>query len=165
MGSATLTRASESPQAIPAGSTNLVIKCRAGGGAGGGNSTGADGSGGAGGGAEQTKTVASPATSYVFSVGAGGTPSAGNDGGDGGDTTFGSPSICTAKGGKGGKALRQQFIRLGQKQGDFVAVTSGLKEGEVIVSTGVFKLRNGQSVVIDNKLAPDFKKAPSPGNN
>ena len=66
---------------------------------------------------------------------------------------------------KDGKVLRQQFIRLGQKQGDFVAVTSGLKEGENIVSTGVFKLRNGQSVVIDNKLAPDFQKTPSPGNN
>jgi membrane fusion protein (multidrug efflux system) len=82
-----------------------------------------------------------------------------------GDSVF---VIEEAKGGKdskGGKTLRQQFIRLGQKQGDFVAVTSGLKEGEVIVSTGVFKLRNSQSVVIDNKLAPDFQKAPSPGNS
>ena len=41
---------------------------------------------------------------------------------------------------KGGKVLRQQFVRLGEKRGDFVAVTSGLKEGETIVSTGVFKL-------------------------
>jgi membrane fusion protein (multidrug efflux system) len=67
--------------------------------------------------------------------------------------------------GKGGKTLRQQFIRLGEKRGDFVAVTSGLKESETIVSTGVFKLRNGQAVVIDNKLAPDFQKAPRPENN
>lgn len=66
---------------------------------------------------------------------------------------------------KGGKAVRQQFVRLGEKRGDFVAVTSGLKEGETIVSTGVFKLRNGQSVVIDNKLAPDFQKAPRPENS
>jgi membrane fusion protein (multidrug efflux system) len=66
---------------------------------------------------------------------------------------------------KGGKILRQQFVRLGGKRGDFVAVTSGLREGETIVSTGVFKLRNGQAVVIDNKLAPDFKKAPSPENS
>jgi membrane fusion protein (multidrug efflux system) len=79
-----------------------------------------------------------------------------------GDSVF---VIEEAKGARGGKVLRQQFIRLGQKQGDFIAVTSGLKEGEAIVSTGVFKLRNGQSVVIDNKLAPDFQKAPSPGNN
>ena len=66
---------------------------------------------------------------------------------------------------KGGKALRQQFVRLGEKRGDFVAVNSGLKEGEIIVSTGVFKLRNGQAVVIDNRLAPPFKIAPRPENN
>lgn len=66
---------------------------------------------------------------------------------------------------KGGKVLNQQFVRLGEKRGDFVAVTSGLKEREVIVSTGVFKLRNGQSAVVDNKLAPPFQKAPAPENN
>ena len=82
-----------------------------------------------------------------------------------GDSVFVIEESKGAKFAKGGKVLRQQFIRLGQKQGDFVAVTSGLKEGEVIVSTGVFKLRNSQSVVIDNKLAPDFQKTPSPGNS
>jgi membrane fusion protein, multidrug efflux system len=59
-----------------------------------------------------------------------------------------------------GKTVRQQFVRLGEKRGDFIAVTSGLKADETVVSTGVFKLRNGQSVVVDNKLAPDFKLAP-----
>ena len=66
---------------------------------------------------------------------------------------------------KGGKALRQQFVRLGEKRGDFVAVTDGLKEGENIVSTGVFKLRNGQTVAIDNRLAPPFREEPRPENN
>ena len=66
---------------------------------------------------------------------------------------------------KKGKVLRQQFVRLGVKRGDFVAVTSGIREGETVVSTGVFKLRNGQSVVIDNKLAPDFQKTPTPENS
>ena len=68
---------------------------------------------------------------------------------------------------KDGKTLklRQQFVRLGEKRGDFVAVNSGLKEGETVVSTGVFKLRNGQTAVIDNKLAPDFKQSPKPENN
>jgi membrane fusion protein, multidrug efflux system len=63
------------------------------------------------------------------------------------------------------KVLRQQFVRLGAKRGDCVAVASGVKEGEMVVSTGVFKLRNGQSVVVDNTLAPDFQKAPTPENN
>ncbi len=78
-----------------------------------------------------------------------------------GDSVF---VIEDGKDGKG-KKLRQQFVRLGPKRGDFVAVTSGLEEGDEVVSTGVFKLRNGQSVVIDNKLAPDFQKAPRPDNN
>lgn len=73
--------------------------------------------------------------------------------------------IEAGKDGKGGKVLRQQFVRLGEKRGDFVAVTSGLKEGEAIVSTGVFKLRNGQAALIDNKLAPAFQQSPKPENN
>ena len=67
--------------------------------------------------------------------------------------------------GKGGKALRQQFVRLGERRGDFVAVTDGLKEGVMIVSTGVFKLRNGQPAVVDNKLSPEFRLAPKPKND
>ena len=62
------------------------------------------------------------------------------------------------------KSLRQQFVHLGEQRGDFVAVSEGLKEGEVVVSTGVFKLRNGQGVVVDNTLQPDFRLAPKPLN-
>ncbi|MEY2489619.1 MAG: rane fusion protein multidrug efflux system [Verrucomicrobiota bacterium] len=58
--------------------------------------------------------------------------------------------------------LRQQFIRTGETRGDFIAVTNGLKANEQIVSTGVFKLRNGMNVVIDNKLAPKNELAPKP---
>lgn len=63
------------------------------------------------------------------------------------------------------KAIRQQFVRLGEKRGDFIAVSSGLKEGETIVSTGVFKLRNGQAVVVDNALSPEFSLAPKPAQS
>lgn len=61
--------------------------------------------------------------------------------------------------------LRQQFIRIGEKRGDFVSVLSGLNAGESVVSTGVFKLRKGQTVVVDNSLAPEFKLDPKPENN
>jgi membrane fusion protein (multidrug efflux system) len=61
-----------------------------------------------------------------------------------------------------GTIVRQQFVRLGVRRGDFVAVIAGLKEGETVVSTGVFKLRNGQAVAVDNTLAPAFKIAPTP---
>ena len=61
-----------------------------------------------------------------------------------------------------GKVVRQQFVQLGEKRGDFIAVRSGLKPGESVVSTGVFKLRNGQAVVVNNSVAPKFQLAPRP---
>ncbi len=66
---------------------------------------------------------------------------------------------------KAGLVLRQQFVRLGEKRGDFVAVQSGLEAGQKLASSGVFKLRNGQQVIIDNTLAPKFDIAPTPENN
>jgi membrane fusion protein, multidrug efflux system len=61
--------------------------------------------------------------------------------------------------------LRQQFIRTGETRGDFVAVTDGLKVNELVVSSGVFKLRNGMNVVVDNKLAPKSELAPKPADS
>jgi len=63
-----------------------------------------------------------------------------------------------------GLMLNQKFLRLGEKRGDFVSVISGLTQGETVVSTGVFKLRNGQAVVIDNTLSPEFKQMPKPAD-
>ena len=61
----------------------------------------------------------------------------------------------------GGKVVRQTFVRLGQSQGDFVNVIEGLEVGQTIVTTGLFKLFNGQNVVEDNTLSPDFELSPS----
>jgi len=63
-----------------------------------------------------------------------------------------------------GLVLNQKFIRLGEKRGDYISVVSGLKQGETVVSTGVFKFRNGQAVVIDNTLSPDFNQMPKPAD-
>ena len=63
------------------------------------------------------------------------------------------------------KQLRQQFVRLGATQGDFVAVLEGLQAHQEVVSTGVFKLRNGQKVVVNNQLAPNFQTEPSPDDS
>ena len=60
--------------------------------------------------------------------------------------------------------VRQQFVRLGQRRGDFVVATEGVKNGEKNVATGTFKLRSGMPVTIDNTLAPQFKLAPTPDN-
>jgi membrane fusion protein (multidrug efflux system) len=61
-----------------------------------------------------------------------------------------------------GQVLRQQFVRLGAQRGDYVAVMSGVEDGDQVVSTGEFKYRNGQSVIVDNTLAPEFSLAPKP---
>jgi len=79
-----------------------------------------------------------------------------------GDSVFVVEEQKNEKTGQPGKIVRQQFVRLDKKRGDFVVVVSGLQEGETIVSTGVFKLRNGQSVVEDNTLAPEFELSPKP---
>jgi membrane fusion protein (multidrug efflux system) len=82
-----------------------------------------------------------------------------------GDSVFVIDDKKDEKTGQMQKILRQQFVRLGTARGDFVAVVSGLKEGEQIVTSGVFKLRPGEAVVIDNTLAPDAKLAPKPANS
>jgi len=66
------------------------------------------------------------------------------------------------KTGKESQSLRQAFVRIGEARGDFVAVREGLKAGDVVVSTGVFKLRNGMPVVINNDLAPKPQLNPRP---
>ncbi len=62
------------------------------------------------------------------------------------------------------QVIRQQFIRIGETRGDFVSVTTGLKAGEQVVSTGVFKLRNGLSVTINNDLSPKLEEKPKPAD-
>jgi membrane fusion protein (multidrug efflux system) len=57
---------------------------------------------------------------------------------------------------------RQAFVRLGERKGDYVAVDSGLDAGQVVVSNGAFKLRNGTAVRVNNALAPEAKLAPTP---
>jgi membrane fusion protein (multidrug efflux system) len=79
-----------------------------------------------------------------------------------GDSVFIVEDKPDEKSGKATQVVRQQFLRLGEKRGDFIAVLSGLQEDQTVVSTGVFKLRNGQAVVVDNTLVPEFKLAPKP---
>ena len=66
--------------------------------------------------------------------------------------------------GKKALVVRQQPVQLGARQGDFVVATDGVEAGDQIVSTGVFKLRPGTPVVVDNTLAPQFTFAPQPDN-
>jgi membrane fusion protein, multidrug efflux system len=60
--------------------------------------------------------------------------------------------------------VRQQFVKLGSTRGDLIAVTEGLKAGEVVVTSGVFKLRNGVPVQINNTVLPGANAMPTPAN-
>ena len=64
----------------------------------------------------------------------------------------------------GGLVVRQQFVRTGRPLGDFVSIVTGLKAGDRVVSSGLFKLRNGAGVVINNDLAPEHSTTPNPPN-
>ena len=51
---------------------------------------------------------------------------------------------------------------MGSTRGDQVAVTKGLKEGEMVVTSGQLKLKNGSPVRVNNGNAPANDAAPTP---
>ena len=71
-------------------------------------------------------------------------------------------SDMQGKDGKTYRGVRQQFVKVDGSRGDQVAVVSGLKPGDEVVSSGVFKLRNGAAVQVNNKIQPANNPAPKP---
>jgi membrane fusion protein (multidrug efflux system) len=70
------------------------------------------------------------------------------------------------KGANGGpaKVARQQFVKVGDARGDFVAVAEGLSVGQSIVTAGAFKLRNGAPIAVDNAVEAKADISPHPEN-
>lgn len=64
--------------------------------------------------------------------------------------------------GKTYRGVRQQFVKLGPARGDQIAVVSGVNPGDEVVTSGVFKLRNGAAVLVNNKVQPTNNPAPRP---
>lgn len=60
------------------------------------------------------------------------------------------------------RGVQQQFVKLGPSRGDQVAVLSGLEAGQEVVTSGVFKLRPGAAVEVDNRIKPGNDPAPKP---
>jgi membrane fusion protein, multidrug efflux system len=60
------------------------------------------------------------------------------------------------------RGVRQQFVKLGPARGDQVAVLSGVEGGAEVVTSGVFKLRNGAAVLINNDVQPTNDPTPDP---
>jgi membrane fusion protein (multidrug efflux system) len=81
-----------------------------------------------------------------------------------GDSVF---VVEDVKGPKGEsyRGVRQQVVKLGGGRGDQVAVLSGLEAGAEVVTSGVFKLRNGAAVRVNNQVQPANDPAPRPEDN
>jgi membrane fusion protein (multidrug efflux system) len=66
--------------------------------------------------------------------------------------------------GKPKLTAQQRFVQLGGTRGDQVAVRSGISEGDVVVTAGQMKLRNGSPVVVNNSVTPPNDPNPAPPN-
>jgi membrane fusion protein (multidrug efflux system) len=78
-----------------------------------------------------------------------------------GDSVFIVTDLQDPKG-KTYRGVRQQFVKVQGSRGDQVGVISGLNPGDEIVSSGVFKLRNGAPVQVNNKVQPSNNPNPRP---
>jgi membrane fusion protein (multidrug efflux system) len=79
-----------------------------------------------------------------------------------GDSVFIVEEKTDPKTQKPSRVVRQQFVKLGGSRGDQVAVVSGVKAGEEVVTSGVFKLRPGAAVVVNNSIQPTNNPKPRP---
>lgn len=76
-------------------------------------------------------------------------------------------SIYVVKDGQGpdgqpAKIVQQQIVRLGPARGDLVTITKGVSPGDEVVSAGVFKLRPGAPVRVNNVVQPGDSPNPKP---
>jgi membrane fusion protein (multidrug efflux system) len=78
-----------------------------------------------------------------------------------GDSVFVVTNLTDPKG-KIYRGVRQQFVKVEGSRGDQVAVISGVNPGDEVVSSGVFKLRNGAAVQVNNKVQPPNNPKPKP---
>jgi membrane fusion protein (multidrug efflux system) len=67
--------------------------------------------------------------------------------------------------GKKYKGVRQQFVKLGESRGDQVAILSGVQPGQEVVTSGVFKLRGGAAVQVNNQITPSNTAEPTPADS
>ncbi|HET9374190.1 MAG TPA: efflux RND transporter periplasmic adaptor subunit [Chthoniobacterales bacterium] len=81
-----------------------------------------------------------------------------------GDSVF-IVSDLKSKDGKTYKGVTEQFVKLGQSKGDLTAIVSGLKPGDEVVTSGVFRLRSGGAIIVNNKTTPGSDLSPNPSDS
>lgn len=79
-----------------------------------------------------------------------------------GDSVYVVAQMQDPKTGKTYQGVRQQFVKVDGSRGDQVAVVSGVNPGDEIVSSGVFKLRNGAEIQVNNQVTPSNNPKPKP---
>jgi membrane fusion protein, multidrug efflux system len=79
-----------------------------------------------------------------------------------GETVYIAEEKGAAKDGKPSLFARQTFVTLGPARGDQVAGTKGIKEGEIIVTSGQLKLRSGSPIIVSNTVQPANDAHPVP---
>jgi membrane fusion protein (multidrug efflux system) len=63
------------------------------------------------------------------------------------------------------RGVRQQFVKVGSARGDQVSILHGVNAGDEVVTSGLFRLRNGAAVQINNSVRPANSPAPKPENS
>jgi membrane fusion protein, multidrug efflux system len=63
------------------------------------------------------------------------------------------------------RGVRQQVVKVGAARGDQIAILEGINAGDEVVTSGVFKLRNGAAVQVNNKVQPSNSRTPKPGDS
>jgi membrane fusion protein, multidrug efflux system len=81
-----------------------------------------------------------------------------------GDSVF-IVSDLKSQDGKTYKGVKEQFVKLGQSKGDLTAIVSGVKPGDEVVTSGVFRLRSGGAIIVNNKTTPGSDLSPNPSDS
>ncbi|MDQ0080509.1 MULTISPECIES: efflux RND transporter periplasmic adaptor subunit [Variovorax] len=117
------------------------------------------------GGVQEQLTLPSTAVTYnpygstVYVVKEAEPPKAGSAGAAG---AAGTPAPAANPSGKPQLIAEQVFIETGPTRGDQISIVKGLKAGQVVVSSGQNKLKNGSPVTVDNSVQPTNDAAPTP---
>jgi len=81
-----------------------------------------------------------------------------------GDSVFVIQKMKDPKG-LGYLGVKQEFVKTGARRGDQVAVISGVKAGDQVATSGLFKLQPGAEVLVNNEIIPQNSETPKPQDN